>query len=178
MRAWSAAVLLLLVVVASLTGCREGTVDSLTVTSPAFEAGGKIPAVYTCDGESTSPPLAWNTPPEGTMSLALIMDDPDAHGFVHWVVYDLPASTRELPEAIPPESPTAAGGFQGRGNRNLGYFGPCPPEQDPPHHYSIRVYALDSKLDLEAGANKSEVERAMEGKVLAMGELMAVYGRK
>jgi Raf kinase inhibitor-like YbhB/YbcL family protein len=161
----------------SLCGCssREGAL--LRVSSPAFTDGGRIPAVYTCDGANVSPPLQWSPPPEGTRSLALIMDDPDARGWVHWVLFDLPADLRALPGSVPSDAPEPAGGVHGKGTAVAGYFGPCPPEHGGPHHYSFRVYALDSRLGLATGASKEEVERAMRGHILSSGELVGTYSR-
>jgi Raf kinase inhibitor-like YbhB/YbcL family protein len=105
------------------------------------------------------------------------MDDPDARGWVHWVLFDLPADTRGLEEGIPPDAVSPAGGVHGRGNAGAGYFGPCPPENRGPHRYSFRVYALDARLELPTGSSKAEVDAAMSGHVLATGELVGVYER-
>ena len=101
------------------------------LTSTAFQAGGTIPKKFTCDGPDLSPGLAWTDPPAGTQSLSLIMDDPDAPvgTWVHWVLYDLPASASELPENVPKENELSNGARQGRNDfRKIGYGGPCPPE--------------------------------------------------
>jgi Raf kinase inhibitor-like YbhB/YbcL family protein len=173
-----AGALAILLVALCLAGCRQEAVDTITLTSTAFQNDGTIPEMYTCDGDNVSPPLSWSQPPMGTQSFVLIVDDPDASGFVHWLVYNLPPATRMLPQGVPPDEPSVSGGFQGRGGRSLGYFGPCPPEQDPPHHYSFTIYALDSMLDLPDGETRDQVERAMEGRVLAMGELIGTYARR
>ena len=152
---------------------------ALTLTSSAFAAGANIPKKHTCDAEDVSPPLAWNEPPAGTQSFALIVDDPDAPvgTWVHWVLYDLPASARSLSENVPKQDQLADGSRQGRNDfRRIGYGGPCPPPGKP-HRYFFKLYALNAKLGLNPGATKADVERAMQGHILAQGELMARYGR-
>ncbi len=150
------------------------------VTSVAFAAGETIPRMHTCDGENVSPPLAWSNVPPGTRAFAVIADDPDAPRgtWVHWVLYDLPDTTRALPQNVPPaERMLANGGVQGTNDfRAIGYGGPCPPP-GAAHRYSFRVYALDAPLALAPGATKSDVERAMHGHTLAHGELIGLYGR-
>lgn len=150
----------------------------LSLTSPAFPAGGEIPRKYTCDGDDVSPPLEWGAPPPGTRSLALIMDDPDAPvgTWDHWLVYNLPADVRGLAEGVVVDSKTGAMGRHGKNSwGNLGYGGPCPPGGQ--HRYFFRVYALDTMLDLATGANKAQLLAAMAGHVLAQGELMGTYRR-
>ncbi len=145
------------------------------LTSTAFAAGEPIPAKYTCDGVNVSPPLAWSDPPAGTQSLALIMDDPDAPAGVwdHWLLFNIPADLRHLPE----RAGAPAGSVDGKNSwGRTGYGGPCPPRGT--HRYFFKLYALDTKLNLPAGANKIQLLRAMEGHVLAQAELMAVYSRK
>ncbi len=152
---------------------------ALKVTSTAFESGSTIPKKFTCDGPDVSPALNWNDPPAGTQSLALIADDPDAPvgTWVHWVLYDLPADARSLPESVPEQEQLANGARQGRNDfGKIGYGGPCPPPGKP-HRYFFKLYALDTKLDLKAGATKAGVEKAMQGHILAQGELMGRYGR-
>jgi Raf kinase inhibitor-like YbhB/YbcL family protein len=160
-----------------LDGCGSQESSALRVSSPAFENGERIPVQYTCDGANVSPPLQWMAPPSGTRSLSMIMDDPDARGWVHWVLFDLPADVRSLPEGIPPDALKPMGGVHGRGTAAVGYVGPCPPEHDGPHHYSFRVYALDSRLELPSGTSKTDVERAMRGHILMSGELVGIYSR-
>lgn len=152
---------------------------ALKLTSTGFEPGGTIPKKFTCDGPDVSPALAWNDPPAGTQSFALIADDPDAPvgTWVHWVLYDLPAEARALAENVPKQEQLANGARQGRNDfGRIGYGGPCPPPGKP-HRYLFKLYALDGKLHLPAGATKAEVERAMQGHVLAQGELLGRYGR-
>ena len=145
----------------------------------AFRPTSEIPAQFTCDGVDISPALSWTQPPEGTQSFALIMDDPDAPRgtFVHWVLYDLPASERDLPEDVPPQPTLPSGARQGRNDfGRIGYGGPCPPP-GPPHCYHFRLYALDSRLELKAGATRARLDRAVRDHVLDEAELMARYSR-
>ena len=158
---------------------KGGPAMSLKLTSTAFQPGGTIPKKFTCDGPDVSPALAWSDAPAGTKSLALIMDDPDAPvgTWVHWVLYDLPAGTRELAENVAKQEELPDGARQGRNDfRRIGYGGPCPPA-GPAHRYFFKLYALDQKLGLKAGATKADVEKAMKGQILAQGELMGRYGR-
>lgn len=149
------------------------------LTSSAFAQGATIPVKYTCDGDDVSPPLAWVDPPPGTQSLALINDDPDAPAgtWDHWILYNLPAGARSLPEAVSSEAELADGSRSGQNSwRRLGYGGPCPPGGT--HRYFFKLYALDTALDLAPGANKKQLLQAMEGHVLGQAELMGVYKRK
>lgn len=150
----------------------------IKITTRAFVPGGKIPGKYTCDGLDVSPPLAWTSVPEGTKTFALICDDPDAPmgTWVHWVLFNLPADIQELPENIPPERELESGAKQGMNDfRKIGYGGPCPPGGT--HRYYFKLYALDTELDLEVGATKRELLKAMEGHILAEGQLMGRYER-
>lgn len=147
--------------------------------SSSFTSGGNIPRQFTCEGTDISPALSWTEPPAGTQSFALIMDDPDAPigTFVHWVVYNLPAATRQLPERLPGNEELQGGSSQGRNDfPKTGYGGPCPPPGKA-HRYFFKLYALDTKLDLKAGARKRDVEQAMKGHILAEAQLMGRYGR-
>ena len=150
---------------------------ALKLTTTAFQPGGTIPKKFTCDGPDASPPLAWTDPPAGTQSFALIMDDPDAPvgTWVHWVLYDLPASARELPEGVPKDNELQNGARQGRNDfRKTGYGGPCPPA-GPAHRYFFKLYALDTSFaDLDA-ATKPALEKAMEGHILAKAELVGTF---
>ena len=151
----------------------------MNLTSTSFSEGSPIPAKFTCNGVGVSPQLAWNAPPAGTVSLALIVTDPDAPGgtFVHWVLYGLPAETQELPEGVPTQGQLADGSRQGRNDfGDLGYGGPCPP-RGAPHHYIFTLYALDAKLNLPVGATRAQVEAAMQGHVLTHGELIGLFQR-
>ena len=148
------------------------------LTCPAFTDGAAVPAVYTCDGRDVSPPLAWAEPPAGTKSFALISDDPDAPGktWVHWVVYNLPASTRNVPEAVPAKPELPDGTRQGTTDFGRpGYGGPCPPSGT--HRYYFKLYALDTMLTLPPGATKRQVEAAVQHHILAQAQLMGTYRR-
>jgi len=150
---------------------------NLNLTASSFRANGEIPARFSCDGDDTSPALSWSDPPAGTRTFALAMIDPDATGgnFVHWIIYDLPASTRSLPEGIA-QGADAAGGHQGtNGFGNLGYNGPCPPPGNG-HRYALHLFALDSALNLQH-ATAEDLQSAMKGHILARGEAVGFYRR-
>ncbi|HBB32122.1 MAG TPA: YbhB/YbcL family Raf kinase inhibitor-like protein [Cyanobacteria bacterium UBA8803] len=152
---------------------------TMNLESKAFTANGMIPSSYTCDGEDISPELSWDEPPSGTQSLALIMDDPDAPGrtFVHWVLYDLPPETRQLPQGVPSQANLPSGGIQGKNDfGKLGYGGPCPPSGI--HRYFFKLYALDRQLGLKSGAAKAQLEAAMSGHIVASAELIGRYSRE
>ncbi|MGJ3248935.1 MAG: YbhB/YbcL family Raf kinase inhibitor-like protein [Elainellaceae cyanobacterium] len=154
------------------------SVKSMNLESAAFSQDGMIPSTYTCDGQDISPPLSWDAPPDGTESLALIADDPDAPSgtFVHWVLYNMPPDVQQLSEGAT-DSIASTGGVQGKSDfGKQGYGGPCPPGGT--HRYFFKLYALDTKLDLEPGATKADVVKAMEGHILANAELMARYSRQ
>ena len=182
---WAVVVLGLIVIViaaAVLWLRRENLADvgpvkgTLAVTSADFVDGGQIPEKFACDA-GVSPALAWTKPPAGTRSIAVIVEDPDAPlGFVHWVVYGLPADTRALPEGASSQTlpGNARAGKNGYGGN--GYVGPCPPFGS--HHYVFRVYAVDGNVELSVGATKEELVAAMSGHVLAEGKLIGLYGRK
>jgi Raf kinase inhibitor-like YbhB/YbcL family protein len=148
---------------------------SLNVTSSAFGNNAVIPPRYTCSGDDISPPIGWRGAPGGTQSVALTVIDRDAPGgrFVHWVLFNLPASTSELAEGGPPPE----GGVQGRNDfGSNGYRGPCPPP-GAPHHYHFNVYALDANLSLRSGASESAFEDAIKGHVLGTGQLVGTFKR-
>ncbi len=152
---------------------------ALTVTSTAFKQMQPIPEAYTCDGADRSPPLSWSDPPASAKSMALICDDPDAPRttWVHWVVYDLPPTCKGLPEGVKKTNTLAIGGKQGKNDfPEIGYNGPCPPGGT--HRYFFKVYALDALLGLPPGKTKHEVEMAMQGHIVAQGELIGIYTRK
>jgi Raf kinase inhibitor-like YbhB/YbcL family protein len=164
--------------VASLVS-KEGNVMSLSISSPSFSSGGDIPKKFTCDGADVSPQLAWTEPPAGTKSLALLVDDVDAPvgNWNHWTLWNLPASARSLAEGISKQDRLPDGTQQGRNDfRKTGYNGPCPPPGKP-HRYYFKLFALDTKLDLKAGAGKHELESAMKQHILAQAEWMGRYGR-
>lgn len=152
---------------------------ALELRSAAFAEGGSIPSQYTCDGKNVSPPLAWSGIPPAAKSLALVCDDPDAPAgvWVHWVVYGLPPSTSALPEGVPARDEIGGGGRQGKNDfRKIGYGGPCPPSGT--HRYVFTLSALDSKLDLPAGATKQDLLAAIRGHVLAETKLIGKYSRR
>ena len=152
---------------------------TIKLTSRAFQEGGAIPAQYTCDGQNVSPPLAWGDVPAETKSLALVADDPDAPRgtWVHWVVYNLPAATKELPEGVPAAGELAGGGRQGRNDfGQTAYGGPCPPAGT--HRYYFKLYALNATLDLPVGATRQDLLRAMYGHILDEGQLMGRYRKQ
>lgn len=157
--------------------CAQSPTSEVTMklTSPAFTEGGKIPSKFTCEGENISPELHIGDVPGAAKSLVLIMDDPDVPEFIrkdrmfdHWILFNLPASTTKIAENSPPT------GTPGKNTSGmLGYYGPCPPDRE--HRYFFKLYALDSEIDLQKGASKAEVEKAMEGHILAKAQLMGRY---
>jgi Raf kinase inhibitor-like YbhB/YbcL family protein len=150
-----------------------------TLLSIAFPNAGAIPLRYTCDGEDISPALSWTSHPPGTAAFAIIMDDPDAPGgtWDHWVIFEIPAGSLELPEGRPATPRLPGGAIQGSNSwGETGYGGPCPPP-GPAHVYRFFVYALDRSLDLPAGASKAAVLDAMAGHILAESLLAGSYGR-
>jgi len=151
------------------------------LSTSAFTNMGSIPARYTCDQSNISPALVWRNVPQGTKSFALIVDDPDAPSgtFVHWVVYNMPASLTELSEALPAQQKLDNRVLQGTNSfEKIGYGGPCPPKGHGKHRYFFKLYALDTMLALQAGATKDEVINAMQGHIIAHAELVGTYERK
>jgi len=183
-----------MVVLLTLAGCEKtkavrGTqkepnaMGKLTVTSPAFEAGKPIPKqqAYKGEGENVSPPLAWSGAPAGTRAYAIICDDPDAPSpknprpepWVHWVVYNIPADRASAPQG------GDTGGTMGKNDfKETSWGGPMPPPGSGTHRYFFRVYALDARVDLPAGATKAQLVGAMQSHILAQGELYGTYERK
>jgi|SRR5438093_9620659 len=147
--------------------------------SSAFKHNGAIPKEFTCDGSDTSVPLSWKDAPNGTKSLALIADDPDAPRgtWVHWVLYDIPAAARELAAGIGHDESLQNGAKQGKNNfGKIGYGGPCPPS-GPAHHYHFKLYALDQLTGLKSKVTKQQVLDAIKGHVLAETQLVGTYKR-
>lgn len=171
----SIAALLSLQIVASHAAQPSG---SLHVTSSSFSEGGTIPSAFTCDGSDLSPHLRFSAPPPGTKSVAIVVDDPDAPvSFTHWLAYNLPAETRDLPEGASTSSHRLAHGTEGTNSfGQIGYGGPCPP-RGKPHHYIFQVYALDTNLTLPAGATPEQVKATIQGHVLAQGRITGLYAR-
>jgi Raf kinase inhibitor-like YbhB/YbcL family protein len=150
----------------------------MELKSPAFGEGSMIPKKYTCDGQDISPPLKWTSVRDGTKTLALISDDPDAPGgtWVHWVIFNLPGDTRDLAESTPHVKELPNGAKQGTNDfGKIGYGGPCPPGGT--HRYYFKIYSLDTDLDLKAGATKAQLLQAMKGHILGEGQLMGKYKR-
>lgn len=147
------------------------------LTSSSFAADSAIPAQYTCDGSDVSPALAWTEPPLGTQSFALIVDDPDTpkKTVIHWLIYDLPAATRALPEGVPTKAKLPDDSRQGKNDHGkIGYSGPCPPA-GAAHHYFFKLYALDYKTGLKPKAAVADVDKAIKGHILAQTELIARF---
>jgi len=152
---------------------------SFNLSSQSFPSGANIPKKFTCDGADVSPELSWSEAPAGTVSFALIADDPDAPvgTWTHWVLFDLPAETRNLAEGVPKTEELPNGARQGRNDfPKIGYNGPCPPPGKP-HRYFFKLYALETTLTLKAGASKRELETAMRGHILGQADWMGKYGR-
>jgi Raf kinase inhibitor-like YbhB/YbcL family protein len=155
----------------------------LALTSPAFAPGAEVPTLFTCEGSDISPPLEWTGVPDGTKSLVLIVDDPDAPDpaapkmtWVHWVLYDIPPSATGLPEGVEPRH-LPPGTREGTNDwKRTGYGGPCPPIGR--HRYFHKLFALDLLLGDLGAPTKAEVEKAMEAHVLARAELMGTYEKK
>lgn len=151
---------------------------TLEITSSSFEQGQNIPQKHTCIGNDVSPQIAWNGAPEGVESYAIIADDPDAPmgTWVHWVVYNIPADVNELQENFPKDEKLDNGIMQGMSDfGKTEYGGPCPPGGT--HRYYFKVYAIDKKLDAEPGLSKKKLLKAMEGHILAEGQLMGKFSK-
>lgn len=155
----------------------------LEIKSSAFSANGYIPKKHSCEGEDVSPNLSWSAAPNGTKSLAMIMDDPDAPPgtWVHWVLYDLPADLKGLNEGVPKIEVLPNGAKHGlcwgvQDFNRTGYYGPCPPPGKP-HRYFFKLFVLNKVLGLGPKATKDQVLKAMEGHILAQGELVGLYKR-
>ena len=163
------------------TGSQEGKMGKLQISSTAFEHQGAVPKKYTCQGDDISPPLAWSGLPDGTKSVALIVDDPDAPDpaapkrvWVHWVLYDIPPTVQSLAEAT---KQAPAGARDGKNDwGRTGYGGPCPPIGR--HRYFHKLYALDTQLGDLGGPTKAQLEKAMQGHILAQGELIGTYQKE
>jgi len=149
------------------------SIQEFKIESTAFENGGFIPAKYTAGGENISPPLKISGTPQGTKSFVLIVDDPDAPfgTWVHWVVFNIPPDVNFIPEGIQPQGKPGINDF-----KTLKYGGPAPPSGT--HRYFFKLYAIDKVLDIPKGASKKEVEKAMEGHILAKAVLMGRYSRR
>jgi Raf kinase inhibitor-like YbhB/YbcL family protein len=164
------------VVVLALAGCTghaQPTQETATMrlTSPAFNEGGSIPQQHTCDGEDVSPPLAWDEVPDGTAAFVLVVEDPDAGGFLHWLLTDIPGDARELPEG--------GGDAVGMPGHNdfgrTGWGGPCPPSGE--HRYVFTLYALSEPIQVDADADGGAVREAIRPALLGEASLSGVYAR-
>lgn len=152
---------------------------ALRLWSTAFDEGGTIPAVHTCEGEDVSPPLLWSTVPSDTRSVAVLCEDPDAPGgrFVHWVLYNLPVDATELAQGVPATPELPSGARQGVNDAGtVGWTGPCPPPGKP-HRYVFTCLALATMLRLDAEVTLDELRAAARDHLLAEGNLIGMYGR-
>jgi Raf kinase inhibitor-like YbhB/YbcL family protein len=162
---------------------KEDTTMSLSLTSAAFDAGNSIPAIHTCDGDDVSPPLSWTGVPPTAKSMVLIVDDPDApdpaapqRTWVHWVLYNIPAHATGLPQGVRPQN-FPAGTREGINDwKRTGYGGPCPPVGR--HRYFHKLYVLDAMLPDLGNPTKAQLEKAMQGHVIAQTELVGLYQGK
>jgi Raf kinase inhibitor-like YbhB/YbcL family protein len=150
-------------------------VDSITVTSHSFASNATIPIEYTCDGKDISPQLTWSAPPEGTRSLAFVLEDPDASGseFTHWLVFNIPPEITSIPEAA--DAAATHGTFGTNSFPDVGYRGPCPPHGES-HRYMFRVYAVNTVLKLHEGATRGALNAALSGHLLGLGTLVGTFG--
>lgn len=154
--------------------------STLILKSSAFQNGQSIPVKYTCDGKNISPKVSWANVPKGTKSFAVIIDDPDAGPtpWVHWVIFNIPNDQRVLRKDIPAKKVLKSGAEQGINDfKEIGYGGPCPPA-GPPHQYVMKLYALDTELNLAAGLTKADVVQAMKGHIVEKAALKATYKRQ
>lgn len=144
----------------------------MKILSPLFPNNGDIPSEFTCDGSDLSPPLSISDVPSNAKSLVLICDDPDAPvgTWDHWVVFDIPVPTKEIPKGTEPQGTPGKNSWD-----RTGYGGPCPPSGI--HRYFFKLYALDTILNLPEGSTKKQIEAAMQGHILAKAELVGLYKR-
>jgi Raf kinase inhibitor-like YbhB/YbcL family protein len=159
----------------------DESAKTVSVLSSSFAPNQAIPDAYSAYGEGRSPELHWDRVPAGARSVVLLMEDPDAPQatpWVHWVLYNVPANVTRLPEALPGKARLAelGGALQGRSSAGeIGYYGPRPPRAHGTHHYHFELFALDASLDLAPGADRDQVVQAMDGHVVACGELVGTY---
>ena len=169
----------------SIAGASQKKRKGILLQSTSFKDGDPIPDKYTCKKDNVSPELNWKNPPAKTQSFALVVEDPDAptQTWVHWVIFNIPlkqsatmANTFELVEGFPRDEKTREGILQGQNDfKKIGYDGPCPPNGQ--HRYYFKLYALDSMLNLPAGAMKSELLKAMAKHILGWTQIMGLYGK-
>jgi Raf kinase inhibitor-like YbhB/YbcL family protein len=155
----------------------EARTSVISLTSTAFEDGGRIPYLYTCEGDDISPALQWSGAPASTRTYVMVCEDPDAPRgtWIHWVLYNIPGDALELTKAVPTLPELPSGARHGRNTAgDMTYAGPCPPPGKP-HRYFFRLYALDLSLDLPPGATKIELDQAMDQHIVAQGTLLGTY---
>lgn len=174
------------VALAGLAGCTadresDGDLgDPPALTSPAFEDGAPIPTKHACDGAGVSPPLAVSALPDGAETLALVVDDPDANGYIHWLLWNVPADTMEIPEDVPRAKTVDAldGAAQGTNSAGkVGYVPCCPPPTDGAHTYRFRLSAVGASLDVDPGADRKRLQNALDGPSTATTTLTGTYDR-
>ncbi len=156
---------------------KGGYIMAFNISSPAFEYGVDIPAVHACEGDDVSPPLHWDGEPKGTVTFALIMEDPDAPGgiFTHWMVYNLPSDCHSLEKIIPIEKNMENGAIQAKNDfGKIGYGGPCPPKGEE-HRYFFRIFALKKKLQPESVHSREDFYEAIKDHILDEAEYMGKY---
>ncbi len=153
--------------------------NKISISTEAFKDGEEIPKKYTCWGSDTSPPLSWTGIPRETKSIVIVMEDPDAGKgtLVHWILFNVPPTMENLPEAIPKSENFPNGSRQGRTDFNeIGYGGPCPPPGKV-HRYYFKIYALDKMLDLLPGSSIRQIYESIEGHIIAKGDIVGMFGR-
>ena len=174
---------------ASLSNAQQGggpPAPPLSLKIAGFSDGGDVPAKFGCDvaqgAPMISPELTWTNVPKAAVSLTLIMHDTDANpqkgitDVTHWTVYNIPATATSLPEGVKPDTSVDDGGMQGKNIRGVnGYQAPCPPKGGPPHHYVFELYALDTKLDLPAGAPRADILKAMDGHIIGKSSYVGLF---
>ncbi|HEY2003681.1 MAG TPA: YbhB/YbcL family Raf kinase inhibitor-like protein [Candidatus Saccharimonadia bacterium] len=172
-------IFVMVVVIFTMINHRPGNMNQpgskgMTITSTAFQSDTAIPQRYECEGDGVNPPLAFDGVPSEAQALALVVDDPDAPSgtFDHWVLWNLPATLREIPENWEPEPGVSVGA---NGADKNSWYPPCPPSGT--HHYHFKLYALDEKLDLAEGSSKGELEKAMQRHIVAQSELVGTYSK-
>ena len=152
---------------------------NFNITCRAFEPGATIPRVHTCDGDDTSPPLRWESTPKATVSLAILMEDPDAPGgsFTHWIMYNIPADIAMLEKIVPIQKNLSNGAHQGINDfGKVGYRGPCPPSGEE-HRYIFRIYALNKKLPPESASDAAQFRQNIADHIIDTAEYMGKYKR-
>jgi Raf kinase inhibitor-like YbhB/YbcL family protein len=170
---------LIFIVLVFLTGCQTPRLNlninnlNMKLTSPAFINNGELPSKYTCDGQGINPPLKIADVPPNAQSLVLIFDDPDAVSgtFIHWTVWNIGAETMDIPENDVPNN-----SVQGlTSSRSQNYVPPCPPSGI--HHYTFKIFALDTKLHLPADSDINALDTAIQGHILDSAKLISLYKR-